>query len=110
VTAHKLFVGKGWNRRPTKLGLATRAKFDEMVIVALRELGATETGRFYKWQIMTKHGLLEINPNGTWIACRFDDTEAGKKFSGHWKWNHHYDEGAGEREVAFFRRQLEAIL
>ena len=111
TTAHKLSVGRGFNRRTTKLGLAIQAKFDAMVIEVLRDLGATHTPTaMYQWKIMTKHGQLGITPRGHCVMCRFEDSEAGKKFCGHWKWNHHYHEGAGAYDVASFRRQLEAIL
>ena len=107
----KLSIGKGWNRRPTKLGMKIRAEFDVKVAAMLRELRATPTPEaMYMWRIETKHGPLGISTHGTWIACRFEDSDAGKKFCGHWKWNHHYDEGAGDDEVASFRRQLESIL
>ena len=99
MTAYKLSIGKGWNRRPTKLGPKMRAEFDVKVVEVLRELGATTTpDTMYTWRIITKHGPLGISTHGTWIASRFEDYEAGKKFCGHWKWNHHYDEGAGAEE------------
>lgn len=111
MTAHKLSVGKGFNRRATKLGLKVQAEFDAMVIEVLRELGATPTpDAMYQWRILTKHGPLGMSAHGDWIACRFEDYETGKRFCGHWKWNHHFHEGAGRPEVNHFVRLLKAIL
>ena len=111
----KLSIGHGFNFRHTKLGLAVRAKFDAMVDDLMQELGAKPSD-FYRWAITTRAGLLHVIPRGDWVACRFDDVEAAKglglgyfnQYSG--KWNHHYDEGAGEQEINEFRKQLERVL
>lgn len=107
----KLSVGRGSNLRITKEGKRVQARFKVLVEIALVSLGATQTpsGR-REWSIETRYGVLHLTPYGDWIAGLFDDWERAKVRFDHWKWNHHYDEGAAEPAVEDFRRKLKALL
>jgi hypothetical protein len=121
----KLTIGSGMNRRLTKAGEAAELRFDALVNAYLATVGApipvagvTSGGvRFgYEWTVETKAGPYKCAARGHYIVGMFEDVDRAKAsglaaFNGYsGKWNHHFDVGAGEREVEFFRQRLNAIL
>lgn len=118
ATAKRLSVGSGWNRRVTKYGLKVQAAFKAMVEERIRALGAARApadgpyeARKRDWSIETVHGRLWLTVYGDWIAGLWDDWSRAKEAGHyHWKWNHHYDEGAAEAEVEAFARVLDRLL
>jgi hypothetical protein len=65
-----------------------------------------------EWSIETVHGKLWLTVHSDWwIAGLWDDWPRAKAAGfDHWKWNHHFPEGAGEAAVEAFARELGALL
>ncbi len=118
----KLTIGRGIHSRLTKAGVAADARFDALVNAYLESLGARiqhplDSPYPSRWHLETKAGALGVTSYGHWIACRFEYPARAKAFVGTFglneysgKWNHHYDVGAGEREIEDFKRQLRRVL
>jgi len=114
----KLSIGTGFHRRLTKAGVLAEARFRTLVEDAIVALGAARAPvdglwdeRKRDWSIETKHGKLWLTIHGTWIAGLWDNWPRAQNAGlDHWKWNHHYDEGAAEPAVEHFVRQLKAVL
>ena len=86
-------------RRPSAKQLAkAQERFKTALTDYIISKGA-RPGRFYDHELDTPAGLLHVSVYGDWIATRFDDVEAGRRFtkivvvgcnqySG--KWNFHF--------------------
>ena len=92
-----------------------------LVAAHLESIGAKRVEDHYcpAWDVRTRYGALRVTPMEDWVACRFLDwpkdyasciSYARANGFEHWKWNHHYHEGAAEPEVEDFARRLAAIL
>ena len=65
-----------------------------------------------EWSIETRHGKLWLTVHDDWwIAGLWEDWPRAKAAGmDHWKWNHHYRDGADDVEAASFIRELRAVL
>lgn len=94
-----------------------KKKFDfvQAIEVILLRHGATQEGQ-YGWQLTTRAGLLDINPNPTWVTCRFADPEAAAMIldageldhaTGHWDWRY---SKPTQKDADFLEAQFVALL
>jgi hypothetical protein len=94
-----------------------RKRFDfvQAVEVVLLRHGATQEGQ-YGWRLATIAGDLDIDPNPTWVNCRFADPKAAEKIitsdnfdhaSGHWDW--HYKKPR-QKDADELERQFVSLL
>ena len=68
-------------RRPSAKQLAkAQERFKTALTDYIISKGA-RPGRFYDHELDTPAGLLHVSVYGDWIATRFDDVEAGRRFT-----------------------------
>ena len=92
-------------RRPNAKKLdQAKVRFKSALTAYIISEGA-QPSDFYEYEIATPAGRLWITIYETWIACRFDDVELGKRFTESCgsscnpytgKWNFHFSEGTVE--------------